>query len=123
MDQDLLDKLGIEEVNTGAVTGPSDDNITTRGPELVSTSPIDGQPIARVKQAAADDYQQVMQKALKAFQRWSMTPAPQRGRVLRDIGDRLREYKDPLGKLITLEMGKITAEGLGEVQEAIDNSY
>jgi aldehyde dehydrogenase (NAD+) len=117
---ELLEKLGIGQVNAGAVTGAADHGITCHGSESVSISPIDGQPIARVKQATADDYQQVMKRALKAFERWSMTPAPQRGQVIRDIGDRLREYKEPLGRLITWEMGKIAPEGLGEVQEAID---
>jgi aldehyde dehydrogenase (NAD+) len=117
---ELLEKLGIEQVNAGAATGTTDHRLACHGSELVSISPIDGQPIARVKQATADDYQQVVKRALQAFERWSMTPAPQRGQVIRDIGDRLREYKDPLGRLITWEMGKITAEGLGEVQEAID---
>ena len=117
---DLLEKLGIEEMNAGASSGATTDPITPHGADLASTSPIDGQPIAQVKQATADDYRKVMQKALNAFESWSMTPAPQRGQVIRDIGDRLREYKEPLGKLITWEMGKITSEGMGEVQEAID---
>jgi aldehyde dehydrogenase (NAD+) len=107
-------------VNTGAATGDTGNRITAHGSELVSVSPIDGQPIARVKQATADDYRRVRRKALKAFENWSMIPAPRRGQVIRDIGDRLREYKDPLGRLITWEMGKITSEGLAEVQEAID---
>ena len=96
----ILDKLGIKEVNTGATTGSVDDNFTTHGSELVSASPIDGRSIARVTQASADDYQKVMQKALKAFQRWSMTPAPQRGQVIRDIGDRLREAGGEFGEWV-----------------------
>ncbi len=117
---DLLKILGIHDNNPGASTGSSKSGIQTQGDTLVSASPIDGQTIARVAQATTEDYQQVMEKATDAFKRWRMTPAPQRGQVVRDIGDRLREYKSPLAELVTWEMGKIKAEGLGEVQEAID---
>jgi aldehyde dehydrogenase (NAD+) len=117
---DLLKTLGIHENNAGASTGSSKSNIHTHGACLVSASPIDGRTIAHVTQATAGDYQQVMQTAADAFQRWRMMPAPQRGQVVRDIGDRLREMKSALGQIITWEMGKIKTEGLGEVQEAID---
>lgn len=118
--KDLLKALGIEDVNMGATTGATDGRIHTHGSDLVSQSPIDGQPIARVTLATAADYRQVMEKAVQAFESWRMTPAPRRGQVIRDIGDRLRAYKEQLGLLVTLEMGKIKAEGLGEVQEMID---
>ncbi|MCE5280760.1 MAG: aldehyde dehydrogenase family protein [Deltaproteobacteria bacterium] len=116
----ILAKLGIGEVNSGATTGGRNGWLETSGSELVSISPIDGKPIAKVIQASADDYQIVIEKARAAFEKWRMVPAPVRGQVVREIGDILREYKDPLGQLVTLEMGKIMAEGRGEVQEMID---
>src|SRR5512140_319877 len=115
--EDFLSRLGIGEVNSGATTGRSDGWLKTRGKELVSISPIDGKPIAKVIQADTDDYEIVLRKAREAFRKWRMVPAPVRGQIVRDIGDILREHKDPLGKLVTLEMGKIVAEGRGEVQE------
>jgi len=117
---DLLKSLGILEVNPGATTGGSDGWISTGGSPLVSRSPIDGRPIATVAQSTAADYEQVMQIALPAFDRWRMRPAPLRGQVVRAMGDRLKEFKTHLGALITWEMGKIRAESLGEVQEMID---
>jgi len=116
----ILEKLGIGEVNSGATTGGRNGWLETSGSELVSISPIDGKPIAKVIQASADDYQFVIEKARAAFEKWRMVPAPVRGQIVRKIGDILREYKDPLGQLVTLEMGKIVAEGRGEVQEMID---
>lgn len=117
---DFLDKLGIEDVNFGATTGGSDGWIETRGSEIVSYSPIDDQPIAKVIQSTREDYETVIKEAEVAFEKWRMIPAPKRGEIVREIGNRLREYKEPLGKLVTLEMGKIKAEGIGEVQEMID---
>ncbi len=118
--QDVLKSLGILEVNPGASAGGSEGWISTGGSPLVSISPIDGRPIARIIQSTATDYEQMMQTALPAFDRWRMMPAPQRGQVVRAMGDRLREFKTLLGQLITWEMGKIKAEGQGEVQEMID---
>ncbi|MDO9548508.1 MAG: aldehyde dehydrogenase family protein [Candidatus Marinimicrobia bacterium] len=117
---DFLKELGIEEVNYGASLGNSDGWIKTKGKELLSYSPIDGKPIAKVIQATAEDYETVICEAQKAFASWRMIPAPQRGLIVREIGEILRKYKEPLGKLVTLEMGKIKAEGMGEVQEMID---
>jgi len=117
---DFLEKLGIKEVNYGATLGNSDGWLKTRGKELVSYSPIDGKPIAKVIQANAEDYEIVIREAQKAFEKWRMIPAPRRGLIIREIGEVLREYKEPLGELVTLEMGKIKAEGMGEVQEMID---
>jgi aldehyde dehydrogenase (NAD+) len=115
---EFLKTLGISDVNSGACDGhwiarPS-------GGELVSVSPIDGKPIAKILQASEADYEQIMKSALTAFETWRMMPAPQRGIVVRDVCDELRKYKEPLGRLVTLEMGKIQTEGLGEVQEMID---
>jgi len=117
---DFLKELGIEEVNYGASLGNSGGWIKTKGKELISYSPIDGKPIAKVIQATAEDYEAVVCEAQKAFTTWRMIPAPQRGLIVREIGEILRNYKEPLGKLVTLEMGKIKAEGMGEVQEMID---
>jgi aldehyde dehydrogenase (NAD+) len=118
--QDLLKSFGIREDNPGATTGGTDGWINTGGAPLTSFSPIDGRPIARVTQCTAADYDRIMEAAQPAFERWRMLPAPQRGQVVRAMGDRLRQFKDPLGMLVTREMGKIRAEGAGEVQEMID---
>lgn len=120
MHYDFLTKLGIKDVNYGATTGSSQGWIKTSGKELVSISPIDGKPIAKVIQAGVEDYEKVIVKAQAAYQTWCMLPAPKRGQIAREIGDILRQYKEPLGELVTLEMGKIKAEGMGEVQEMID---
>jgi len=119
---DFLKTLGIKDINNGATNGSSDGWIKTKRKELVSYSPIDGKPIATVLQASKDDYNKIMNDAQNAFKKWRIMPAPKRGLIIREIGDLLREYKEPLGKLVTLEMGKILQEGLGEVQEMIDIS-
>ena len=116
----ILDRLGLAPINSGATTGGTSGWLTTGGEMLTSGSPIDGQPLARIQQATADDYDRVVATAREAFQTWRQTPAPLRGEVVRKIGLRLRESKEALGALITLEAGKITAEGQGEVQEMID---
>jgi len=114
----ILDKLGIKEMNAGVCTGTQ--WFETEGAVTSSVSPIDGKEIAKVKNATMDDYEMVVKKAQKAFKVWRQVPAPIRGEVVRQIGNALREYKEPLGALVTLEMGKIYQEGLGEVQEMID---
>ncbi len=116
----LLEKLGLEEVNSGACSGPDAWIRDPNGKELISYNPTDNQPLARVIQATADGYQQVAAAAAKSFESWRLTPAPKRGLVVRDFAELLREYKEPLGDLVSLEMGKIRAEGHGEVQEMID---
>ena len=116
----ILATLGLKPSNRGATTGGSQGWLTTRGEMLASVSPIDGQPIAHIQQASADDYDAVVATAREAFESWRCMPAPQRGEVVRQIGLRLRDYKEALGALITLEAGKIVAEGQGEVQEMID---
>jgi aldehyde dehydrogenase (NAD+) len=116
----LLDKLRLKAVNPGATTG-EDRWITESGArELVSYNPTTGQPIASIMQASADAYDRVVDDAAAAFQTWRTTPAPRRGELVRDLGNALRELKEPLGDLVALEMGKIRAEGHGEVQEMID---
>ena len=114
---ELLEQLGIAQQNPGAADGTW---LDTTGSELVSYNPSDGEALASVRQATADDYEKVMDSALDAFESWRMMPAPKRGEIVRQLGDELRRYKEPLGRLVSLEMGKILSEGLGEVQEMID---
>jgi aldehyde dehydrogenase (NAD+) len=116
----FLRELGIQEINSGACAGP-DDWSSIQGRELLQVvTPIDGSVIANVALASESDYEHIVKTAQESFLKWRMTPAPVRGQVVRGIGDELRKFKEPLGKLVTLEMGKIVAEGMGEVQEAID---
>ena len=117
---ELLKNLGIEEVNQGATTGGTNGWIKTNGRELVSYSPIDGQPIAKIILAETSAYDTLMEKATTTFASFKMMPAPKRGEMVREIGNQLREKKEALGTLIALENGKIKAEGMGEVQEMID---
>lgn len=119
---EFLKELGIKETNLGATTGSTGGWFKTGGRELVSVSPVDGKPIASIAQATEPDYRKIVSSASEAFKKWRMTPAPKRGGVIREIGEELRKYKEPLGKLVSLEMGKIIQEGLGEVQEAIDTA-
>ena len=116
---DFLKELGIEKVNKGTITGQNrygDVNKDT----ITSFTPIDGKEIGKVTVSTREEYDQVIDTAHKAFKTWRMTPAPQRGEIIRQIGLELRKYKEPLGKLVSYEMGKIYQEGLGEVQEMID---
>jgi aldehyde dehydrogenase (NAD+) len=113
----LLDRLGLAAVNQGACTGRW---IETHGEELVSVNPASGEPIGRVRTANREDYEKVVAEAAAAFETWRMVPAPRRGEVVRQLGEELRAHKEPLGQLVSLEMGKILTEGLGEVQEMID---
>jgi L-aminoadipate-semialdehyde dehydrogenase len=114
----VLARLGIEEVNSGACWGQW--IADPAGAELVSISPVDGSELARVRQAAEEDYDEVVWNASQTFEKWRMVPAPKRGQIAREIGDELRRAKEDLGTLVTLEMGKILPEGMGEVQEMID---
>ena len=115
---EILKKLGISELNQGVSTGV--EWFETKGDITTSYSPIDGKEIAKVQYATMEDYEMVMEKAQAAFKVWRKVPAPERGEIVRQIGLALREYKEELGALVTLEMGKIYQEGLGEVQEMID---
>ena len=107
----LLDKLQLTERNPGACHGPGGWITAPAGKELVSYNPTTGEPIASVVQATAASYETVLQAAANAFETWRLVPAPKRGEVVRDLGNLLRAYKEPLGELVTLEMGKIRAEG------------
>jgi len=114
----MFNKLGLKKINNGASTGAR--WVETRGELLESWSPADGKLIAKVHQATLDDYEKIVLKAQEAFKSWRMIPAPKRGDIVRQMGDELRKYKEPLGKLVSYEMGKVYQEGLGEVQEMID---
>tara|TARA_R110000765_G_scaffold4056_19_gene12945 strand:+ start:5486 stop:7039 length:1554 start_codon:yes stop_codon:yes gene_type:complete len=115
--QEALKKLGVEAINNGTSTGS--DNFSS-GEELSSYSPVDGVLIAKVRTTSKQDYEKVMDAATNAFKIWRTKPAPLRGEIVRQFGDKLRELKEPLGKLVSYEMGKSYQEGLGEVQEMID---
>ncbi|TVR50088.1 MAG: aldehyde dehydrogenase family protein, partial [Rhodobacteraceae bacterium] len=90
------------------------------GGDLAVHSPIDGSEIARVVQTRTDELPKILDRATDAFQAWRQVPAPRRGELVRLLGEELRAGKDALGGVVTLEAGKITSEGLGEVQEMID---
>ena len=110
--------LGIKEVNSGVSTGT--EWLSPEGPVTESVSPINGSLMGKVQNASVSDYEHVIQKAEIAFKEWRNVPAPQRGEIVRQIGLALREAKEDLGTLVSLEMGKVLQEGLGEVQEMID---
>lgn len=116
----ILKDTGIERTNSGAAAGAFIENPS--GPEIKSTTPIDGSELASVKAASADDFDTIMERAENRFKTWRTMPAPKRGEVVRLIGNELRKHKRELGALVTLEMGKILPEGEGEVQEMIDIS-
>jgi aldehyde dehydrogenase (NAD+) len=115
---ELLKRLGINDINQGSCTGTLWQNVS--GEISDSFSPIDGEKIASVQNAALEDYETMIQGAQQAYQKWKKIPAPTRGEIVRQIGLALREAKEDLGLLVSLEMGKIAQEGLGEVQEMID---
>jgi aldehyde dehydrogenase (NAD+) len=115
----LLGKLSLDAVNRGACTGPGWIR-EADAHELTSFNPTTGEPIATVSLASPAAYDQVAEAAARGFRTWREVPAPKRGELVRDLGNALRELKEPLGDLVSLEMGKIRAEGHGEVQEMID---
>ncbi|MDQ6912739.1 MAG: aldehyde dehydrogenase family protein [Verrucomicrobiota bacterium] len=112
----VLERLGITEENAGAFDGEWRGN----GAVIEKFSPIDGKPLARVQSASDEDYERVVSRAQEAFLKWRAMPGPVRGETVRQLGNALRDAKSDLGKLVTMEMGKIIAEGEGEVQEMID---
>jgi len=116
---DFLKTLGIKDKNYGSSTGLKWNETTDQG-ELKIHSPATGEYIATVYQASAEDYDNIIKTAQEAFKYWRTVPAPKRGEIVRQIGLKLREYKDPLGRLVSYEMGKSLQEGWGEVQEMID---
>ncbi|MFC1639360.1 aldehyde dehydrogenase family protein [Gemmatimonadota bacterium] len=113
---DFLKDLGIEDRNLGGFCG----EWLGSGSDSEVTTPIDGSRIATVQQVTEDEYDQIVARAYEAYLGWRRVPAPKRGEVVRQLGNRLRDVKRQLGELVTFEMGKILAEGEGEVQEMID---
>jgi aldehyde dehydrogenase (NAD+) len=114
---EALEILGVKAINEGTSTG---NNHFSNGSIIESYSPVDGQLIAKVKTTTPEDYEKVMQTASEAFKTFRLMPAPKRGEIVRQFGEKLRKYKEPLGKLVSYEMGKSLQEGYGEVQEMID---
>lgn len=112
-----LKELGVQDTNNGTSTGM---NWFSSGEEIKSYSPVDGALIGKVKATTKEDYEKVIDTASTAFKTWRSMPSPQRGEIVRKFNDELRRLKEPLGKLVSYEMGKSYQEGLGEVQEMID---
>src|SRR5262245_49301534 len=114
--QQVLEKLDLTDDNAGVFDGEWGDGCAS----FDKISPIDGGRLASVRSASADDYKKALSRAHEAFAKWRVTPGPVRGETVRRLGNALRELKKELGRLVTLETGKILAEGEGEVQEMID---
>ncbi|MCB0607420.1 MAG: aldehyde dehydrogenase family protein [Lewinellaceae bacterium] len=117
MDKRFLRQLGLRKHNAGTSTGLES---TNSGKYIRSVSPVDGEWIGSVSKTSAEEYEAVVAKATAAFHVWRQIPAPKRGEIVRQYGEELRKYKDPLGRLVSYEMGKSLQEGWGEVQEMID---
>ena len=117
---DFLKTLGIETENYGACSGPGQWSKTRSEGQIESYNPGNAELISSVYQCDTEDYESVVNQSLEAFNEWRKVPAPERGQLVRQMGNALRDYKDPLGSLVSLEMGKIKQEGDGEVQEMID---
>ncbi|MFN3138473.1 MAG: aldehyde dehydrogenase family protein [Allomuricauda sp.] len=115
--EEALKELGLNEINNGTSTGK---DWFSNGEVIESYSPVDGALIGKVKATTQEDYEKVITTAQEGFKKWRTMPAPQRGEVVRQFNDELRRLKEPLGKLVSYEMGKSYQEGLGEVQEMID---
>ncbi len=117
LDKSILTRLGIQDINHGTSTGQ---RFFGTGDLIDSHSPVDGQLIAKVSTTTLSEYDEVIRTAREACIVWGKTPAPRRGEIVRQFGEKLREYKPELGRLVSYEMGKSLQEGLGEVQEMID---
>jgi aldehyde dehydrogenase (NAD+) len=117
IDTRFLTKLGIKKFNNGTSTGLKSSNSKNYQP---SPSPVDGHLIGAVSNTTAKEYEKVIRTAELAFETWRLIPAPKRGEIVRQYGEALRRHKDPLGRLVSYEMGKSLQEGFGEVQEMID---
>jgi len=115
--ENALEKLGVKEINQGTSTGS---NWFSEGEMIPSYSPVDGKLIGKVTTTTREDYEKLITTAQTAFKEWRAVPAPQRGEMVRQFGNKLRELKEPLGQLVSYEMGKSLQEGYGEVQEMID---
>lgn len=119
MRNEILEKLKLQEKNSGGSYGASWWSQTTEE-EIISINPATEKPLASVYSVSEEDYECIVNKATQASKKWREIPAPKRGEVIRALGEALRTYKDPLGSLVSLEMGKSKQEGDGEVQEMID---
>jgi len=117
LDLNFLQDLGLQDINQGTSTGS---DWSSNGSLIDSYSPVDGNLIGKCSTTTADEYEVVINKAQSAFVEWRKWTAPARGEIVRQIGEELRKYKEPLGKLVSYEMGKSLQEGYGEVQEMID---
>ena len=116
--EQIFNQLNLKAINKGTSTG--NQWVSTSQKFIESYSPVNGELIGKVEVTTKEDYEAVKQKALEAFHAFKIMPAPKRGEIVRQFGDKLRELKQPLGELVSLEMGKSLQEGLGEVQEMID---
>jgi len=116
--QDILNSLGLAEENSGAWAGARE--LPGSGPVIESLNPATGKRIAAIRTASEEEYEEIIGSAREAFHLWRAMPAPHRGEAVRLCAEALRRHKDALGSLVSLEMGKIKAEGDGEVQEMID---
>ena len=117
-DMNFLSTLNLQQENYGTGTGTK--WLQASGEKIESYSPVDGKLIGKIIAASKQDYETVVSKAAQAFLEWRLWPAPRRGEVVRQIGEAIRKSKEPLGKLVSYEMGKSLQEGMGEVQEMID---
>ncbi|HEX9669709.1 MAG TPA: aldehyde dehydrogenase family protein [Thermoanaerobaculia bacterium] len=115
--ESVLRALGVEEENPGAFAG---EWLATAGKRVESLNPATGEPIAALRLAGEEEYERVAATTVRAFEEWRTWPAPRRGEIVRQLGDELRRHKQELGALVSLEVGKVVSEGLGEVQEMID---
>jgi aldehyde dehydrogenase (NAD+) len=116
----ILEKLNIKEDNYGACSGPGGWMKNSSSKKIASINPATGKIIASVFESTIDDCDAIVKKSGDAYKEWRKVPAPIRGQLVREMAEALRDYKDPLGSLVALEMGKIKQEGDGEVQEMID---
>ncbi|HEY0752312.1 MAG TPA: aldehyde dehydrogenase family protein, partial [Chitinophagaceae bacterium] len=116
--KEVFEQLGIQQKNKGISSGTN--WLDSKGGTITSYTPVDGKPIAEVTLCDAEAYEQAIIKAQEAFLQWRTYPSPLRGEIVRQVGEALRKYKEPLGKLVSFEMGKSLQEGYGEVQEMID---
>lgn len=115
---ETLEKLGLDQVNSGIYDG---EWASVEGRDTVTSySPIDGKPIAKVALARKEDYDSLVKKSREVFEQFRLMPAPKRGQIIAEIGKALRDHKEDLGRIVTLEVGKTKSEGEGEIQEMID---
>ncbi len=118
--RDIFQKLGLSDLNPGACFGPGQWSASDPARAFDSFNPTNGRSLGQIVAATGDDYEKVIRTAEDAARAWRQVPAPIRGEAVRLVTNALRHYKDPLGSLVALEMGKIKPEGDGEVQEMID---